>query len=227
MAPDHQIVENMTTVTSEDGFSFAAFAASPAGGGKGGLVILQEIFGMTEQLKAVARSYAKDGFEVILPGLFDRVSPATVVPFDQPEQGRDLAMSLDPGQVRMDVAAALKQAGGAKGASLLGFCWGGGQVLRLASLLDMTCGVAYYGTALKNHLGTPPKCPLMFHFGETDSHSPPDVIEAVGAAIPSATLHIYAAGHAFANDARATFVEQAAVTARARTLAFLNRHHAP
>jgi carboxymethylenebutenolidase len=67
---------------------------------------------------------------------------------------------------------------------------------------------------------------MLFHFGATDTHSPPEVLEAVKRAIPSAETHVYQAGHAFANDARTTHVKDAAETANARTLAFLRKAHA-
>jgi carboxymethylenebutenolidase len=67
---------------------------------------------------------------------------------------------------------------------------------------------------------------MLFHFGATDTHSPPEVIEAVKRAIPAAEAYVYQAGHAFANDARATYVRDAAETAHARTLGFLRKAHA-
>lgn len=221
--------EGMITITSSDGFSFEGFVARAEGQSKGGLIILQEIFGVTDQLKSVARSYADDGFDAIVPAFFDRKSPQTVVPFDQAEKGRDLAMSLDPGEVLLDAEAAKGAVDSGNGVSVIGFCWGGGQALRLACNLSFKSAIALYGTALKIHLGNcpdGPKCPMYFHFGETDDHSPPDVIDAVREALPDAKIDIYAAGHAFANDARPTvYDEEAANTARERTLAYLNQIH--
>jgi len=57
------IVEETVKLTAADGHSFEAFHAAPKQGSKGGLVILQEIFGLTEQLKSVVRAYARDGYE--------------------------------------------------------------------------------------------------------------------------------------------------------------------
>ena len=81
----------------------------------GGLVILQEIFGVTEQLKSVARSHAAAGFDAIVPALFDRVSGSKVIPFDEPEEGIELAM-------RLDIDAARDHIDQGNGASVLGFC---------------------------------------------------------------------------------------------------------
>ena len=57
-----------------------------------GLVILQEIFGITDQLKGVVRGYARDGYDTIIPALYDRAAPGTVVPFNEPDRGRDLVL---------------------------------------------------------------------------------------------------------------------------------------
>jgi len=98
--------------------------------------------------------------------------------------------------------------------------------LKAACSLQLTSSVSYYGTKLTSFLEAPPNCPMLFHFGETDMmNTPPEVIAAVREAIPDCESHIYAAGHAFANDARKTYVPDAAIPARERSLAFLNAHH--
>jgi carboxymethylenebutenolidase len=216
---------NMIKLQAEDGFSFDAFECLPEGKAKGGLVIIQEIFGMTDQLKSVSRSYAADGFHVILPALFDRAEPGCVVPFDQAERGRDIMLSLDADKVLLDLAAAIERAGSARRVSVLGFCWGGGQAFWAACEFPLVSATSYYGTRLADMLDQTPRCPVLFHFGETDTHSPPDVIDAVRQAVPTAELHTYDAGHAFANDARPSYVPEAAELARMRSIAFLNEYH--
>jgi carboxymethylenebutenolidase len=219
--------EAMVQLKASDGFTLGAFEANAGDKRLGGVVILQEIFGVTDQLKSVARNYAKEGFDAIVPALFDRATPNTVVPFDQPDRGRDTMMGLDKAKVMLDIAAAVERLNRGKGVSVMGFCWGGGLALRSAGELALTSAVSFYGTMLQNYLGKPPKCPMLFHFGATDTHSPPEVIEAVKKAIPSAETHTYEAGHAFANDARPNFyVKAAADMAHERTLAFLRKVHA-
>lgn len=216
----------MAVITSTDGFCFDAFKASPREGeSKGGLVVIQEIFGLTEQLKSVARSYAQLGFHTIVPSLFDRVARSVVVPFDEPDRGRELMSRLDVEKVLWDVGAAANQVESGRGVSAVGFCWGGGIAVRAAAELPLTAAVSYYGTRLMTFLDHAPACPMLFHFGETDQHSPSDVIEAVRRSVPSAEIHVYSAGHAFANDARPTYVQDATEMAGRRTLEFLSKHH--
>lgn len=223
----HQIVEEMVTLRTADGFSLEAFHARPRQGAQGGLVILQEIFGLTDQLKGAVRAYARDGYDVILPALFDRAAPHTVVPFNEPDRGRELAYGLAPDKVVLDIAAAVDHVRIERGVSVLGYCWGGGVVLRATAALELRGAISLYGTRLPSYLDLAPRCPMQFHFGTTDPNSPPETIEAVRRAYPAAEIWTYQAGHAFANDARSTYVAEAAETARHRILDFLRRHHEP
>jgi carboxymethylenebutenolidase len=218
--------EAMVRLTAADGFVLDAFKAGAGADRRGGLVILQEIFGLTDQLKSVARFFARNGFDAIVPSLIDRSAPGTVVPFDQPDRARELMLPIPWEKTGLDIAAAVRAVDGRGGVSVLGFCLGGGLALRAASELALAGGVSYYGTRLGALLDKPPRCPMLFHFGATDTHSPPEIIAAVQKAIPSAETHVYPAGHAFANDARATYVKDAAETAHARTLDFLRKVHA-
>jgi len=222
----NDITEGTTTLTAADGFTLEAFRATPASTPRGGLVILQEIFGITDQLKGVVRAYARDGYNAIIPALYDRVAPGTVVPFADANRGRDLAYGLPLDKVMLDVAAAAQRVRGPHGVSVLGFCWGGGVIVRAAAEIDLRGAIAFYGTRLPTYLDCKPKCPLLFHFGATDPNSTPEIIAQVRQALPAAETHLYEAGHAFANDVRPTYVAAAADAARARTLGFLARVHA-
>ena len=216
-----KMTEQMIKLTADDGFTLDAFRVTPENS-KGGLVILQEIFGMGDQLKSVARYFASQGFDAIVPAMFDRICPNTVIPFDQAERGRETMLKLDINQTMMDVETAIKQVAGSKGVCVLGYCWGGGIAIRAAGMFDLVGAVAYYGTSLQKHMVNDVKCPTLFHFGDSDTHSPSEVVEEVKRKIPDAEIYIYHAGHAFANDARTTYVEEAASKANDRTIAFLN-----
>lgn len=219
------ITETTLKLTATDGFSLQAFRASPKQASKGGLVVLQEIFGLTDQLKFVVRSYAHDGYDTIFPCLYDRVAPGTVVPFSEPDRGREIAYGLPLDKAMLDIAAVVEKVRGKHGVSILGFCWGGGVIIRAAAELKLRSAIAFYGTRLATYLDLKPKCPLLFHFGATDPNSTPEIIEKVRQTFPSAETHIYEAGHAFANDVRPTYVEAAAKLARSRTIDFLAKHH--
>lgn len=223
----------MVRMQAADGFAFGGFEVPAAGPRRGGVVILQEIFGVTEQLKGVARHYAAQGFDALVPALYDRAAPDTIVPFAEADRGREIMNGLDKAKTLLDIGAAIAHLERGQGVSLLGFCWGGGLALRCAGEFSLRASVAFYGTALAAHLealaaqGMAVRCPMQFHFGATDPNSPPAVIETVRKALPAADIHLYQAGHAFANEARANvYVKEAGELAHQRTLDFLRRAHA-
>ncbi len=221
------IIEETITLTAADGHKLQAFHARPKGTSKGGLVVLQEIFGITDQLKSVASAYARDGYDAIIPAVFDRVKPGTVFAFDNAEPGREMAYGLALDKVMLDSAAAIDNVQSNRGVSILGFCWGGGVIIRAAAELDLRGAIAFYGTRLPTYLDQKPKCPLLFHFAKTDPNSTPEIIAQVLKAFPKAENHLYDAGHAFANDARPVYNEACARLAHARTHEFLERNHKP
>lgn len=219
------MTEQMIRVTAEDGHIFDAFRATPQQP-IGGLVILQEIFGMTEQLKSVTRGWAADGYDTILPAMYDRIKPGSVISFDDMENAQQMMKQFKPDCVLKDIRAAAATVDGGNGVSLIGFCWGGGTAARLAGELELQGIVSYYGTMLAANTANGANCATLFHFGKNDQHSPPEVIDLVKQNLPNAECHVYDAGHAFANDARpGLFDENATRLARERSLEFLNRIH--
>ena len=215
----------MTEQTAADGHKLDCWMEEATGDARGGLVILQEIFGVTDQLKGVARRYAEKGYNVAVPALFDRTEKGCVVPFDQAPKGRDIMLASDLDTTMTDVEAAVK-ALAAKGGkvAVMGFCWGGGLALRAAQKLDIGCAIAFYGTRLPQYLDSPLKAPFLGHFGEKDDHVPPEMLAEAKAYLPGMDIRMYDAGHAFANDARPSYVADAAELAHQRTEAFLAEH---
>ncbi|UCH73520.1 MAG: dienelactone hydrolase family protein [Rhodospirillales bacterium] len=217
------VAGKMHKIEASDGHQLDCFVVSAQGAKRGGLVILQEIFGVTDQLKGVARHYAGQGFDVAIPALFDRKRREAVIPFNEAETGREIMMSLNVADNLRDVEAAIKLLGDEGKAALIGFCWGGGLALKCAQEMAVAGAVAFYGTRLKQFMDKPLKAPMLFHFGSNDDHSPPDLIAAIKETFPAAETYAYDAGHAFANDARpALYVEDAATLAHERTKAFLD-----
>src|SRR6476659_10008209 len=87
-----------------------------------------------------------------------------VVPFNEPDRGREMAYNLDLGKASLDIAAAAHSVRGSHGASVLGFCWGGGVIVGAAADVELRGAISFYGTRLPNYLNLKPKCPLLFHF---------------------------------------------------------------
>jgi len=217
-----EIRGTMTRLKAADGHELDCWMEPASGERLGGLVILQEIFGVTDQLKGVAAHYAALGYDVAIPALFDRKQRGAVIPFDQGPKGRELMMAADLSDTMADAGAAvaaLAEKGGK--VAVMGFCWGGGLALRAAQVLDVAGAVAFYGTRLPQYLDRPLKAPLLCHFGTTDEHVPMEMIDEMKAYLPEAEVQLYEAGHAFANDARPSYVAEAAELAHQRSEAFL------
>jgi carboxymethylenebutenolidase len=214
----------MEQVTAADGHTLDCWVQRATANKIGGIVIVQEIFGVTDQLKGVAAQYAALGYDVAIPALFDRQERDAVVPFDQGPRGRDMMLAADLGQTMADIDAAVAalQERGSK-VAVIGFCWGGGLALRAAQKLDVAGAVAFYGTRLPQYLDSPLKAPFLGHFGDKDDHVPVEMLAEAQAYLPDMEVHLYDAGHAFANDARPSYVAKAAELAHARTQEFLTR----
>ena len=217
----------MTQLTAADGHSFDCWITDAKASRRGGVVILQEIFGVTDQLKGVAERYAALGYDVAIPALFDRQQRGAVIPFAEAPKGRDLMLASDLDTTMKDVDAAV-QALAARGGktAVIGFCWGGGLAIRAAQILDIAAAVAFYGTRLPSYQIAPLRVPVQGHYGQDDSHVPADMLAAAQAYFPSMEVHTYeGAGHAFANDARpADYIATAAEEAHSKTETFLAEH---
>lgn len=215
-----------TKLTAADGHELDCWMERAKGPARGGLVILQEIFGVTDQLKGVAARYAGLGYDTAIPALFDRSERGAVVPFDQTGRARELMLAADLDDAMRDADAAVRALAAQGGrVAVMGFCWGGGLALRAAQKLDVACAVAFYGTRLAQYLDDPLRAPVLGHFGTRDDHTPPELVEQARTRLgPDLEIHMYEAGHAFANDARPSFVPDAAALAHERTEALLRRH---
>ena len=124
-----------------------------------------------------------------------------------------------------DIAAAIKSAGAAGKVGIVGYCFGGACAWMAASrLAGLACAVPYYGGAIPSQIGEQPKCPVMFHWGETDQSIPLEAAQKVSAAHPQAVAHYYKAGHGFNCDQRGSYDAASAKLARERTVEFLRKH---
>jgi carboxymethylenebutenolidase len=213
------------TLKAEDGHQLSAYRAAPSGKPRGGLVIVQEIFGVNSHIRGVCDGYAADGYLVLAPALFDRVERDVSMGYSQAdiERGRELRSKVGWDPLVMDVRAAVRAlaAEGLK-VGVVGYCMGGSVAWLAATRIEaVTVAVGYYGGAIADFSSEQPRCPILLHFGETDASIPPehwDRIRAVHSKIP---MHFYPAGHGFNCDQRASYHEPSAKLARQRTLEFL------
>jgi carboxymethylenebutenolidase len=214
-------------LVAADGHRLSAYLSSPPARPRGGMVIIQEIFGVTRHIRAVADQYAAAGFQSIAPALFDRVERNVDVPYDDVARGRDYVSRLEQAQVTLDVQAAIDHVRGAGKVGVVGYCWGGAVAYLAAGKNELDAAVSYYGAAIGRHLAdgaAKPRVPIMFHFGEKDASIPLSVIEQIKAAVPEGIFHLYPAGHGFNCTERQSFEPASAKLALERSLEFLHRN---
>ena len=221
-----------TNLTAADGFTFPSYVAQPTGQPKGGLVVLQEIFGVNAHIRAVADGYAADGYFVVAPSTFHRVKTGVELGYAEADMQAGMALkaaveALPAPGVMPDIQAAIDHAAQAGKVGILGYCWGGLLTWRAASALNgLSAAVPYYGGGMTTEAeaARQPRVPVMAHFGEQDHWIPLDSVRAFEKAQPGVTVHVYAANHGFNCDHRGAWNAEAAQLARERTLAFLAQH---
>jgi carboxymethylenebutenolidase len=214
----------MIELVASDGFKLSAYRADPGGAPRGGLVVVQEIFGVNSHIKNVCDGYAADGYLVIAPALFDRYERDVDLGYtpDDIAKGRALKGKAVNDAALRDVAAARDAAAEVGKVGIVGYCWGGLITWLAASRLPgFACAVPYYGGGMPDAIGETPRCPVMAHFGEWDQVIPVAAVDKLKAAHPDIEVFIYAADHGFNCDQRASYDPISAKLARERTLEFL------
>lgn len=218
-----------TQLQAADGHKFDAYIAQPTGEPKGGIVVLQEIFGVTAHIRSVADGFARAGYLTIAPALFDRAQRDVELEYspEAGKQGMQIVQRIPVDQTLADIAAAIQylHEHGARKVGVVGYCWGGTLAWLSNTHLRPDATVSYYPGGIQHHIQEKSTCPAIFHFGLLDTHIPQTVVEQVRHEYPGFSVFTYdGAGHAFNNDARPSFHPAAAKLAQQRTLAHLNEY---
>jgi len=215
----------MIRMTMSDGAEISVYHADPAGARRGGLVLIQEIFGVTDHIRELCDEYAADGYEVLAPSLYDREHPGFEAEYTGPDFDRavELARKLHPFELSLKDAQTCIDALKAKGPVFItGYCYGGSVAWAMAGQSDdLAAASSYYGSLVPTMFADQvPKCATIAHFGRFDGGIPIEGVEAlVAKGHPTAQIFIYEAGHGFNSDRRKDFHEPSADLARERTLA--------
>jgi carboxymethylenebutenolidase len=219
---------SMIELKAADAHKLAAYRAEPAGKPRGGVVVIQEIFGVNSHVKSVADGYANDGYLAIAPAMFDRLQRGYDTGYSQPEiqAGIALMQKLDWKNTLLDVEAAVKEAAKGGKVGIVGYCWGGTVAwVSAARAAGLACAVPYYGGGMPGFISEMPKVPTMCHFGELDQSPTLEQSKAIAKAHPEIIAHFYpGAGHGFNCDQRGAYHADSAKLARERTLAFFRKH---
>lgn len=214
-------------LTAADGHKFSAYVAEPAGKPKGALIVVMEIFGVNSHIRKVTDEYATAGYLTIAPAFFDRVQRDLDVGYTPPEIeiARGLMQKMNFNDAIKDVEAARQHVASAGKTGIIGYCWGGALSFKAACNVNgLACAVAYYGGAIPSMINEKPKCPVMFHWGETDHSIPLEKAKEIEAVHKDQTHYFYPAGHGFNCEQRGSYDAESSKIAGGRTLEFLKKH---
>jgi carboxymethylenebutenolidase len=221
-----------TELKAADGQGIPAYVAQPKGAPKGGIVVIQEIFGVNSHIRSIADGYAADGYLAVAPAIFQRVHPGVELGYTQDDMAEGMALktateALPTPGVMQDIQAAINHAAQAGKVGIVGYCYGGLLTWRSACMLKgLSAAAPYYGGGMTtpDEVARKPKVPVMAHFGSQDHWITLDSVEHFKKAHPEVDVHIYNANHGFNCDQRGSYEPESAKLARQRTLEFFEKN---
>lgn len=216
-------------LAASDGFTLNAYRAAPEGKPRGGVVVIQEVWGLNIFIRDVVDRWARHGYLAMAPAMFDRLDYGYESDNYGPDQFviiGELMKTFDHGTALLDVEAAIKAAAEGGKVGITGYCFGGATTWRAASKgLGLSAASGYYGGGIPNYIELEPQVPIEMHYGDHDKGIPLEQVEQLKARHPGADIHVYAGDHGFCNNQRpGNFNEAACTKASARSLAFFRKH---
>jgi carboxymethylenebutenolidase len=208
--------ERTETITATDGGTSDGWLFAPDSGAGPGVLLLQEIFGVGEFIRAKARDLSALGFVVLCPDVFWRTERGVAHAHD--EAGLQAAFAsmtawtqaVDERTAAADLLSAFEHlcgldVVGGRPAGIMGYCLGGRLAYELAVAGSPDACVSYYGSGIGGRLDDAAKvaCPVLFQYGGNDPYIPNEEVDAVRAAFAGRAdveVHVHeGAGHAFEN----------------------------
>jgi carboxymethylenebutenolidase len=224
-----------TTLANEGSRQFDAYLSRPDAGRGACVLVLHDMFGLNEPIRAVADRFAGLGYAALVPNLFWRSEIPKSVSYDEDQHPiaweRLKAIDLDIASADMTTAVRWLKAqpfsNGKVGA--VGFCGGGRWAYLAAARSGVDAAASLYGLGVSQHLGEAAnvKCPVQLHYGLKDQHIPREEIDTVSSGVRGRTnievLLYPEAGHSFANPVRPTYDPAATKLAYERIETMLQR----
>jgi carboxymethylenebutenolidase len=222
-----EILGKHVSLTASDAHKLGGYRADPADTPKGGIVVVQEIFGVNHHIRSLCDRLAAAGYVAIAPALFDRKVRdfETGYTAENVAEARKYLTDIDWDAMMRDTAAAAAELKSAGPIGVVGFCMGGSVAYLAATRLDgVSAAVGFYGGQITRFVDEKEKCPLQLHFGEKDDHIPLTDVETIKKKHPQAEVYTYPAGHGFNCDERGSYHEPSANLAWDRMLAFFGKN---
>jgi carboxymethylenebutenolidase len=212
-----------------DGQDATGYLANAATGNAPGVIVIQEWWGLSEQIKGLADRFALAGFDALAPDLYNGV----VVPYHDTDAAAKEMNSLDFMDATTQTVRGAAQYLARNGAKvgLTGFCMGGAvSIIGACKIPELGAAVAFYGIPPEGAAKpVDVKIPLQGHFASRDDWCTPAVVDAFEAGLKAAgkaaEFFRYEADHAFVNEQRMSVHDrEAAELAWGRATAFFKKH---
>lgn len=218
--------EMIRLTSPHDGSTLSAYHAPHQDARRGGLLLIQEIFGVTDHIRELADGFAADGYEVIAPSFYDRLEPGFQADYspESVQKGVQYSTATPWDQVAGDCQAAIDPLRARGPVFVAGYCWGGAATWLAACRCDgVTAASAFYGRRISELKDETPRCPTILHFGKSDASIPMERVEEIRDLHPDLPIYLYDAGHGFFSDRRTDYDADSARLARLRTLQLFHR----
>ena len=225
------------TIPALSGDSFSAYLAAPSTQPRAGIVLIQEILGVDNNMRQTADDYAKAGYLVLVPDLYWRLEPGVQLDSDDEKQWAKAfellgAFDVDSGVEDLKATLSfLRQYPSSTGkVGSVGFCMGGKLAYLMATRTDADANVSYYGVEIDKNLAEATKIqkPLILHMGGNDEYVSPSAQATIQQGLkdnPLVTIYRYeGVSHGFGRAGSSAYRQAAAELAHNRTLAFLKQH---
>jgi len=213
-------------LTAADGHRLDGYRADVPHPARGGVVVLQEAFGVNAHIRSVCDDFARRGYAAVAPALYDRQRRGAAFGYDEAglQQARALRRGLDYDQALLDIQAAAESLRPLGRVAVVGYCVGGSAAWLAACRLRIDAAACYYPSDMAKQLGETPGCPVIAHFAERDRFIPLGVVEQFRGAHPDVPAFVYPADHGFNCSDRAHGHDpDSAALALKRTLALFEK----
>ncbi|TAJ18433.1 MAG: dienelactone hydrolase family protein [Dehalococcoidia bacterium] len=219
----------INTTVDHNGMKVMGYLAEPAGTPKGGMIVIQEWWGLTDDIRAIADRYAAEGYLAFAPDLYHGQVAS------EPDEARKFVMALERDLAAREIDAGIawmKDVRGVKKVGCVGYCMGGG--LTLATAMRPTSKVdaahVYYGGGMPSDEALAAiKVPVLGSYGATDAGIPKEQVDRLRAALTKAgvpnDITLYeGAGHSFFNDTKPSFHPSSAADSWTKSLAWFAKY---
>lgn len=218
----------MIELTTGENQTFSAYRADPEGPPKGAVIVLQDVFGVTGDIRKAADAFAAAGYVAVAPALFDKVkSNIELSGTDEAEsEGRALAAEVGSEWPLAAIQATVEAVKDAGKIAVVGYSWGGYLAYHAANRVrGLACAIGYYADGILDSSREKRRVPTLLHFAENDSRFPEEDIVQFRASRPDVSAFLYpGAAHGFSSSQAPAYDADAAGAAQERTLFWISQY---